>query len=169
MARITFFVLLLACTHISLAQTAESAYIKGIRNMDQHRYNDAIADFTAALNKNDRFADAYLKRGSCLVILNDYPNALFDLDKAVQLDPKNSLAYYNRGLVKKQGAEYQDAVEDFSSAIELNKEFGLAYFNRALCQLSLGTFEVACQDLSTAADLGVTNAAEIYQYTCKKP
>ena len=151
------------------AQTAQDHYIKGIQSMDEHKYNTAIANFTKALDADNNFSEAYLKRGACLLILNDIPNALVDLDKAIEINPKNAVAYYNRGLIKKQQNEYDAAIEDFSLSIALKKEFGIAYFNRALCKLALSDFENACSDLAKAADLKVENAAEIYTYTCKKP
>ena len=169
MFRILFFVLLFSFINIVSAQTAEEFYIKGIQKMDEHKYTEAIVEFTNAINKNNKFSEAYLKKGTCLEILGDNEKALADFDKVIDLNPDNSIAHYNRGLINKEMNNYEEAINDFSSAIALNTSLKYAFFNRALCKLRLDDYENACDDLSKAADLGVENAAEIYKYTCKKP
>lgn len=168
MKKTILFYLFIICSISLFSQTHQDYYISGIHNMDNGKYVDAIKDFSSALDKNQKFEEAYLKRGSCYEVLNDYKNALFDYSKAIKLDPNNDLALFNRGILRERIRNYETAVQDFTAIIDLKtKLLPLAYYNRALSKLSMNDVENACVDLSKAADLGVKNASEIFIYTCQ--
>ncbi|MDY7396833.1 tetratricopeptide repeat protein [Aureibaculum sp. 2210JD6-5] len=168
MKKLTVLLFLFSLNFVGFAQSFQDSYIEGIQKMDEKKYNNAIEKFDLAIKTNPDFEEAYLKRGACYVFLNDTKKAVLDFSKVIELNPKNGLAYFNRGVVLKTLADYKNAILDFGSAIKFSGNLKFAYYNRALCKLALDDFKNACLDLSKAADLGVENATEIYNYTCKK-
>jgi WD40 repeat protein/serine/threonine protein kinase/tetratricopeptide (TPR) repeat protein len=57
------------------------------------QYNQALADFSKALQLDPNYADAYRHRGNTYRILQQYDEALADYQRAVQFDPGNVSAY----------------------------------------------------------------------------
>jgi tetratricopeptide (TPR) repeat protein len=167
MKKIIIIALLIGYSISSYSQDARDFYINGINNIDQKKYNDAIADFTRAIEQVPKFEEAYLKRGACYEILQDNGSAVADFTKVLEINPKNAVAYYNRGLAYKDLNELNHSIVDFSKALELDPTNKYAVYNRALVKLQLDQVEDACVDLARAADMGIEHAAEIIKYTCK--
>lgn len=83
------------CTHkaktnttnvVSAIQTEIKA---GDENFRQHKYNSAIANYTKAIEINNKNAMAYFRRGQVKLAILDFEGAYQDIEKAYQLAPKN--------------------------------------------------------------------------------
>ncbi len=168
MKKIVLLFLFSAISFTGIGQSYQDYYILGMQKLEQRKYSEAMEQFTLTIDKNAKFEEAYLKRGACYQLLNDYKKAIDDFSKVIEINPKNEYAFYNRGLAHKDLGDYNHAIQDFTESIVINPEMKFAYYNRALVKLRLSDFDNACLDLAKAADLGVENAAEIYKYTCKQ-
>ena len=84
----TFFILtiLIGCTATQESkEDAEIYYHRGNVSMKEARYDEAISDFTRAIEINPKHGDAYYSRGIVYYYKKDYPKSLDDFNKAQEL------------------------------------------------------------------------------------
>jgi tetratricopeptide (TPR) repeat protein len=94
---------------IELNPNEASAYIRrGVAYEAKRDYNNAIADFTTAINMRDNVG--YLYRGSAYQEKREYDRAIADLSKFIEMNPNASLAYWGRGQVYICMREYGKAI-----------------------------------------------------------
>ena len=77
----------------------------------------AIADMTAAIEQDPKFALAYNYRGEAYMSEANYAAAAADLDYAILLDPQSSLALYDRALLNVRMGNLDAALVDLDSAL----------------------------------------------------
>ena len=77
----------LACKGRGKAYFAKYDLDNSISNLD-----NAIADFSEAINLMPKFAEVYHRRGSAYLSKCDVENAVTDLKKAIELDPSHAEA-----------------------------------------------------------------------------
>ena len=128
----------------------------GDQNWREEKYEEAVGAYDKAIELNPDYADAYRKRGTVKLALDDYEGAIEDYTQSIKLNSGSAWVYYNRGLVKltlgdlhtaqgdieKARGLYAAGIEDCTRVIELNPEDTAAYHNRALGQFRLGEFRV---------------------------
>lgn len=120
---------------------------------DEKEYEDAITEYTAAIELDPYYAEAYNKRGICYFNLEKYKKSIADYTKVIKLDPNYTYAYYNRGFCYKRMESYNKAIKDFTKAIELDDDSDSDMYNeRGLCYYALGEFEMAADDLTKAME-----------------
>lgn len=91
-------------------------------------FDEAILDYTKALQLNDKMTDAYYNRAKILLSRKDIENpdinrAISDLEKALELDPNFVNAFYAMGAAQKKIENYHKALEYLNRAIELQPDF----------------------------------------------
>ena len=81
---------------------------KGVELAQQHKYDEAIKEFNAAIEANPKSAKAYLNRGTAYRALQKYDEAMADFAKAIEIAPKDEMGYIERGqtfVMQKQFTE----------------------------------------------------------------
>ncbi|ARM31433.1 tetratricopeptide repeat protein [Prosthecochloris sp. HL-130-GSB] len=126
----------------------------GLEKLKQKDFDGAFEDFSAAIEKDPDFAEAYLNRGFVHGNRGELQSALEDFNKAIELDPEYLEAYFNRGFIYGYFEEYEKSFADFSKVIEFNPGDVEAYINRALIRSRMGDSEGEIEDLVEAARLG---------------
>jgi tetratricopeptide (TPR) repeat protein len=121
-------------------------YLKGF-------YDNAVADFTEAIQRNPKYAVAYHNRGRAWHKKGDYDRAILDFREALRLDPKNAIAFTDRGTSLFAKAEPDLAINDFNQAIRLNSQYGPAYLGRANASAAKKNIDSAIADLNQAISL----------------
>jgi tetratricopeptide (TPR) repeat protein len=147
---------------ISRDQTIEFAYTnRGIALRSEHRNDEAVSDFSRAIELKPDNALAYNNRG--VIYYNEKRNdkAVNDLNKAIELKPDYAEAYNNRGNVFYDAKKYDEAIRDYSKAIKLHPGDAGAYFNRAHAEFDSGKENDAITDLKRSASLGFQPAADV--------
>jgi tetratricopeptide (TPR) repeat protein len=143
-------------------------YNRGLIYKDRAAYDLAIADFTAAIHCNPRFADAYNSRGIAHMKQKHYALALQDYDEALRIKPGYAKVYSNRGLMFYNTAEYEKAIADCTQAIALDPLFATAYYNRANACAAISQDDRARADYAQALLLNphetgaLNNRANLY-------
>jgi len=101
----------------NLAQTYRN---RGIANRRQAAFDEAIRDFTKAieLNHQDTWKD-YVNRGNAWSGKGEYETALKDYKAAKKLKPNHHEVFYNRGIVYERMGKQDLAHLDFKKAYEL--------------------------------------------------
>jgi tetratricopeptide (TPR) repeat protein len=97
----------------------KEALNKGLAYLDRQMYDEAIAEFTKAIELNSRFTEAYYDRGLTYYKKMEFNQAISDYTKAIEISPNDADVYYNRGLVYSLNKEYDKAWEDIHKAESL--------------------------------------------------
>lgn len=125
------------------------------------RYEDALADFTAAIDEPPALPQWYLNRAAAFQKLGRYEEALSDLNQVVPLMSGSVGAHLDRGMCwralgQKYEAEgrtnqarqsYESAVRDFTSALAIASDPVPLHQVRADVLLALGRDDEALQDV----------------------
>ncbi|HOE33131.1 MAG TPA: tetratricopeptide repeat protein [Smithella sp.] len=133
----------------------------------QNRYNDAIQDYTAAIDLNPQSLLAYQNRGLAYLISDDFNKALQDYNRYLALrgpydaggserDVHLSNVLGNRGVIFSRMNQFEKAIADFNTAVKLNPYNPNNYLNRAFVFYRLGRMEQAAQDVRMAELTGRT-------------
>ena len=85
-----------------------------------HQFDEAVDDYTAALEINDALDEAYFGRGVALARSGFIEAGIEDLDIYIQRNPKSSIAYTKRGVRYLWLGNMEKAKADFDMAIKIN-------------------------------------------------
>ncbi len=113
-------------------------------------YDNAIADFDAAIRLNPETATNYLDRGLAKEALGEKDAAKADFEEATRKNGDLAEHYYKDGRKKNDGRAYEAAMDSFDKAIRLNLEYAPVYSNRALSQNALGRRELRRENIEKA-------------------
>ena len=91
------------------------------------KFDDAILDYTKAIQLNPKMTDAYYNRAKIILSRKDIENpdvgrAISDLEKALEQDPNFVEALYAMGAAQKKIENYHKALEYLNRAIELEPD-----------------------------------------------
>lgn len=160
--------LLLICSTSSFSQRYLRHYNKGNEYLDTRNYQEAIDEFTKAIESFGDFYEAYYNRGLAKNIIKDYPGALNDYNKAIELRPSFAPVFNNRGLVKKELEDMRGAINDYCTAIRIDNTFADAYFNLANAYILIQQTDSACMHYRKAHEMGQKRAFEQFAKHCDK-
>jgi tetratricopeptide (TPR) repeat protein len=127
------------------------------RGLIYHRlgdYEQAVADYSSAIELKPDFPLAYNNRGWSYFQLGNSQLAIVNYTKAIELDPSNpefTTPYNNRGWTYYLEGDYDRALADFNQAIDLNPTM-YAYIRRAVTYDASGDPEQAARDFELAID-----------------
>jgi tetratricopeptide (TPR) repeat protein len=144
-----FIVVLLACVILSMlaaclrlppqnntADQAAQLVEKGNALSRQGNYDEAIGEYTAAIELAPDLVDAYLARGQAYYFKDGGLMAVSDYSEAIELDPESTAAYYGRGWANLANRAYDAAISDFTKAIGLDPALVRAYNGRGWAYLN---------------------------------
>ena len=90
----------------------------GQESLQEGEYDQAISDFSMAIEENPKYFQAFNGRGIAYYRKGQYNKAISDYNKALEIDPKNAHAFKNLGTAyfklnnkKRSCANYQKACE----------------------------------------------------------
>lgn len=120
-------------------------------------YENAIANYTRAIELNSQTAEAYVNRGAAYESMGNLDLALQDFNTALALEPKSE-AYNNRANVHFKKRDYDRAAQDYSKALELGPGNAGAHLYRGHALKNMGLHDHAIRDYSEALILDPDNA-----------
>ena len=129
----------------------------GDKNLKDGKYDDAIKNFTDAIEMDDQLIEPYNGRATAYFAKGDFDKAIADFDKTIQLDPKYAEGYSNRGQCYAEKNINDKAMADFNKAIELDPNYSQAYVNRGALYYNTGDKEKAIADLKKAVEIDPNN------------
>lgn len=104
--------------------TAKDWFQKGADSERQMMLEEAVARYTEAIDLDEKYANAYFRRGMASLALqkSNAAEALADFNRAIKLDPENVEAYYQRALLNLYLLNNELAREDMKTAAALGHQ-----------------------------------------------
>ena len=117
------------------------------------RYDEALGDFTRAIELDRSQVWAFAGRGEIYQLMKRYDEALTDYNRAIELDPSRVWAFAGRGEIYQLMKRYDEALADYNRAIELDPHEMWHIFDRGLAYREIGHYEKALTDLTRAIEM----------------
>ncbi len=128
-------------------------YLRGIINGKKGRIDDAIRDFTTAIEFRPDIASIYYNRGLTYDEKGKIASAADDYTRVIELDPEHYMALCNRGVILAFADLYNEALDDFNRAIAIRPNMSCAYTNRGNLYAVMEKHEMAVEDYTRAITL----------------
>lgn len=127
---------------------------RGVAFARAGQYEQAIAEFSRAIDRNPTFVEAVQNRALVYVAIGNLGQAVSDLSLVVEIRPECVDAYDRRGRLYLSMEQYDQAIADFGKVTALDSGHPEAYFLRALACYAKGRYEEAWEDLDRLQTLG---------------
>jgi tetratricopeptide (TPR) repeat protein len=98
---------------------AHTYNFRGILYYKEHKYDEAIEDYTRAIELKPDFANAYYNRGVTFYLQNKFEEAISDYSKAISLKADYGEAFFNRGLAEYYCQKHNMYCDDLRAAASL--------------------------------------------------
>ncbi|MDJ0744518.1 MAG: DnaJ domain-containing protein [Xenococcaceae cyanobacterium MO_167.B27] len=134
---------------------AQRFYYQGIIKSQKKQYQNAIAEYTKAIQIDPRFIDAYLKRCEMHYKLGDHQKILDDCYQIITINPSVAKAFYYQGRARYSLGYIQGAIDSYSEAIRQEPNYAQAYYYRGIAYRDIKEILRAIEDLQIAGDLFV--------------
>jgi tetratricopeptide (TPR) repeat protein len=95
---------------------------KGLAQMKQAKYDDAIYSFNRAVEYKPDYGEALLNNARANLAVNQHFAALEQLANLEEVWPDTSLLYFTRGLIHNEMGQTQTALADFLEAQKLDSK-----------------------------------------------
>jgi tetratricopeptide (TPR) repeat protein len=115
----------------------------GYALLQQKKYQEAIEQFTKAINIDPYWDYPYNNRGYCKLQLGDVENAFIDLKHSFEMNPDNSFSWRNLGAYYLKTNEFDKALQHFEEAEKMNPKTEMINFYLGLVHLKLDNAELA--------------------------
>lgn len=126
---------------------------RGDRFYDEERYQDAVGEYTKAINMDSNNTTALCNLSAAYNCLKQYKKAIEECEKVLQIDPNESTAYNNRGFAYGELMQYEKAIEDYTKAIEIDLNEATYFINRGNTFCDIKQYEKAIDDYTKAIKL----------------
>jgi len=133
----------------SAPQRAQKQFEEAVKLTGPGKYDQAIVEFTKAIDIWPQMSQAYLERALAHHQLNQDDDALADLDRALALDSSQARAYAIRaGIFLKRGQTDQ-AIQEYGRSIQASPN-AEAYFELGEIFEAAGQHQKAVESYSSA-------------------
>ncbi len=148
---------------IELNPNPQAYHLRGVTYQELRQYNNAIKDFTAAIQFKDQTAkypyeyskaEAYRLRGMTYKMEKDYPKALADVNAAIELNPRDvGYSYGDRCDIYLKMGRIKEAAKDakaFFQSPRISKRDKENFSKSGQCQdlAEAGIHVDGCKDLA---------------------
>ncbi len=151
---------------LRLRDEAKEAFKRGYLANEKGDFDLAIAEYTEAIRRNPKYADAYECRGETYYRKGDYDTAITDCTEAIRLDPKDTgnvaTAYYGRGRAYDAKWEWDKAIADYTEVIRLDPTDARAYDRRGWAYVHKGDYDTAIASYTEAIRIDPKHASPYY-------
>ncbi len=125
------------------------------------RFDEAIADYTRAIELRPAVAENYFYRGETYMHVGEVQLAKRDFERALGLNPQMSAPLGELAYIYATNGDTRKAIEYANRALEYNERNWRAYYSRGLAFFALGDFETALADGKSALEWGCADAYQL--------
>ena len=149
------FVAVLFLLNISpaYAETAKESLDQGITAVKKNDFNLAFVNYNRAIELDNKYALAYLKRGYLYLYIGKNNEAISDFSKVIVLNPKEAIAYIARGCAFARKSDFDKAIVDSNKGIEIDPNLAFSYNSRGFVYYLKGDMDHAMNDYNKAIDI----------------
>ena len=126
---------------------------RGLGYGDQGKTQEALQDFTKAIELDSTMKDAYKFRGSLYAQARRLPEAQKDLEKFVALDDTDVVVWHNLAMLYMNTNQTQKSLNAFNKTIALKPDAAVTYSKRAKLYEMMGDTARQQADLRKAKEL----------------
>jgi tetratricopeptide (TPR) repeat protein len=164
MKRITLLVFITFSAFIltAAAQNSKKYFKTGQEFIESGNYQDAVAQFSKAIELDPQNTDMYLARARAYVKLNQLQEALDDCNRAKVFSPKNDDIFSLAGEISLEMKKYEDALANLNTATGLNKRSHDPYQYKTQALIELEKYETAMGAIDTALLIEKNNSMDNY-------
>jgi tetratricopeptide (TPR) repeat protein len=113
------------CCSLKIRIEANSHYAdayagRGIVYQIKGDNDDAIADYTKAIEIDPWYANAYVGRGMIYRLKGDSDHAVADFTQAIEINPRYAIAYFNRGSIFETKGERERAIATTFARLQIS-------------------------------------------------
>jgi tetratricopeptide (TPR) repeat protein len=120
--------------------------------LQKDQFDEAIVEFTSAIEKNPRLAPAYCHRGFAYMAKGNLDKAMVDCNRAIDLDPKIAEAYGTRSGIHLDRGNLDGAIADASKALDLGDARPFPYYIRGTAYVRQDRYDQGIADLTRAIE-----------------
>ncbi|MBP9079648.1 MAG: tetratricopeptide repeat protein [Flavobacteriales bacterium] len=140
------------------SSTADDLFRNGVKACNMGDYPRAADLFTQVIQMDPENLNAYLQRGICFSLQQNYQAAVADLSAVIQRKPDHQGAYASRGSAYNKWGKPEQAVQDFDTALAMDPSDQETFNNRGWAKKALGDPDGACADWNSSRKLGNAEA-----------
>lgn len=129
---------------------ADDHFALGTLCAAQDHHEDAILEFSKALELDSSDAEAWLSRATSYLAVKQYAKTIEDCTEAIRLAPRETWAYCRRAEAHLRLRQYTDAIVDLENVRKLDHLIGLQYLLSGIAHFGLGQHQRALDDLNQA-------------------
>ena len=141
---------LLFVTVIASGQNYKKYYRAGTEFMKMGKYQDAVAQFTKAIEVEPSDADLYIARGKAYERTGDIKAAYSDFEKASGFSPRNVETLVKLGIISNSMGNYNQALGYLNRATKIEKRNNIIYPEKIAALMGLEDYEKALDASDTA-------------------
>lgn len=149
-------------------KTAVQSFLRGRELLIAGKEGEAKEALSQAIDKFERHALAYERRGHINLRLGNLPDALYDFNKSISINPNSPEALFGRAMVFVQQKNFQAAAADFEqvakNSIPHQAIFWKARRIKAECHLELDEFSKAEFELKLVTKRQFDKTESNYQW-----
>ncbi|HQK71773.1 MAG TPA: caspase family protein [Bacteroidales bacterium] len=150
---------------VSFGQSGKKFYKTGNQFMAGMKYDDAIVQFTNAINAEPSNSNYYVARGNAYEMAGKLNEAFADFEKALVFKPKDVKTLISAGRVCNKLGKYDEALNYLNRAKSLDKMNKTLYPEKVVTLLGLELYDQALKASDTA--LIIKENAQNYYYRGK--
>ncbi len=124
----------------------------GLINLKEDRIEEAIEDFSLAINYMPNFPLAYHNRAIAYKLIGQYDDAKDDLMAAIKLNEDISVFYFTLAKLSEGLDNPDEAINYYREAIGKNPEYVEARTNYSILQKTLGNYDESILQLEEIAN-----------------
>jgi tetratricopeptide (TPR) repeat protein len=129
------------------AAAATALIERGGRLLGAGNVDDAVADFTRALELQPGLAAGHLGLGLARAVRSEFDSAVIEYTAAIAADPDSAAAYRERADTYFELERWTDAIADYDQLLELTPD-PLSQYRRGVAHQSEGHHDNAIADLT---------------------
>lgn len=150
------------------AQSAKQYYKVGEEFAKKMNFEDAIDQYTKAIELDPDYDKAYIQRAIAYTKLDDYEKAAEDFDRAIVFDEKDAGLYYYSGTAYHLQGKNNIALAKLTKAVDMKNNFLEAYQVRSVVLIELERYQEALDDCQKCLKIkedekGYYNIAQVYE------
>jgi tetratricopeptide (TPR) repeat protein len=133
-------------------------YNKGINSMSNEKFEDAIRSFELALRLDQKYMDAWIKKGYAHFHLGEYKSAISAYDRALEIDVNNVEPWNLKGLAYYRLKNYDKAIAACEKAIDVDPNDAMVWYNYACYLVLSGRIDEGLEGLKRSIEIDINYA-----------